>query len=79
MEQDDVKINLNNVGTKTQLFTFRTTCNMQQKNVKQFQNIKPKLAVCPKRAVRSQIRINREYFFSPTFPKMNFEIGISKI
>ena len=36
MEQDDVKINLNNAGTKTQLFTFRTTCKMQQKNVKQF-------------------------------------------
>ena len=42
---------------------------MQQKNVKQFQNIKPKLAVCP---VRSQMRINRECFFDPNFPKNGF-------
>ena len=46
---------------------------MQQKNVKQFLNIKQKLAVCPKTAARSQkIRINRESFFCPNFPKNEF-------
>ena len=45
---------------------------MQQKNVKLCYNIKPKIAVCPKTAAMSQIRINREWFFGPNLPKNGF-------
>ena len=52
--------------------TFRTTCKMQQKNVKQFWYISLKLAVCPKTIARSQIRIKKECFFVPNLPKNGF-------
>ena len=45
---------------------------MQEKNLKQLLNIKPKLVVCPKAAVRSPMRINREYFFDSNLPKNGF-------
>ena len=34
--------------------------------------MKPKLAVCPKTAVRSQMSINRECLFGPNFPRNGF-------
>ena len=55
------------------LCCLRTACKMHQKIVKQLWNIKPKLAVCSKTAVRSQMIKSRKCFFGPNLPKNGFQ------